>query len=641
MDQIGAVAGKQYQGDGLSVAATPEGARLRCVFQKLEGEATPEGLWLTSITDTAYGERFRVVAVEVGREASSVRSGMSIATAPPPDQAPSGAAWHERRMSSVEYGIEPAGAPSTLCIPHSALPIWQVPLLTELEKTVSGPACYKHDAPNGAVGSVRSEGQPLPRVGTVSVAGQVARFIRPGLTEEYSVSMDGIRQDFLIERPPLNPQPSTLNQLRVELEVTGARVEPLARGARLVLTGSGRKIAYSRLRATDARGQELPARMVAQGDADAGRDSVLDCGSPLPLSHGPEVTESGRGLPQSKTLRSAGRLAVLVDDSGAEYPVRIDPTFSDENWVSLNPSIPGTDGSVSAAVVDGAGNLYIGGYFTVAGDVIANNIARWNGSSWSPLGSGLSGGDPDTRVYALAVSGSDVYAGGNFTTAGGSPADYIAKWNGSSWSALGSGLSGGDPYTGVEALAVSGSDVCAGGNFTTAGGSPANYIAKWNGSSWSALGSGMNGGVSALAVSGSDVYAGGSFTTAGGNAATNIAKWNGSSWSGLGSGMNGGVSALAVSGSDVYAGGSFTTAGGSAANHIAKWNGTSWSALGSGMDGLCVCAGGVGQRPVCGRQFHDGGGQRGQPHCQMEREQLVGPGVGDGRWGVGAGGVGQ
>jgi hypothetical protein len=35
MDQIGAVAGKQYSGDGLSIVATPDGARLRCVFQKL------------------------------------------------------------------------------------------------------------------------------------------------------------------------------------------------------------------------------------------------------------------------------------------------------------------------------------------------------------------------------------------------------------------------------------------------------------------------------------------------------------------------------------------------------------------------------------------------------------------------------
>jgi hypothetical protein len=46
--QIGAKAGADYQGDGLAVSPTAEGARLRCVFQRLEGEATREGLGLTS-----------------------------------------------------------------------------------------------------------------------------------------------------------------------------------------------------------------------------------------------------------------------------------------------------------------------------------------------------------------------------------------------------------------------------------------------------------------------------------------------------------------------------------------------------------------------------------------------------------------
>src|SRR6266852_237580 len=67
MDQIGAVAGKQYSGDGLAVAATPNGAGLRCVFQRLEGEATREGLWVVSTVTNGVNDRFRVVATAVGR----------------------------------------------------------------------------------------------------------------------------------------------------------------------------------------------------------------------------------------------------------------------------------------------------------------------------------------------------------------------------------------------------------------------------------------------------------------------------------------------------------------------------------------------------------------------------------------------
>ena len=73
-------------------------------------------------------------------------------------------------------------------------------------------------------------------------------------------------------------------------------------------------------------------------------------------------------------------------------------------------------------------------------------------------------------------------------------------------------------------------------------------------------------------MSGSDLYAGGHFTTAGGSAANDIAKWDGSSWSALGSGMNNAVDALAVSGSDLYAGGYFRTAGGKVSPYIARAN---------------------------------------------------------------------
>ena len=82
-------------------------------------------------------------------------------------------------------------------------------------------------------------------------------------------------------------------------------------------------------------------------------------------------------------------------------------------------------------------------------------------------------------MYALAVSGTDIYAGGDFVTAGGVSVSRIAKWDGTSWSALGTGISGGN----VLALAVSGTDVYAGGQFSTAGGVNVNRIAKWNGTS--------------------------------------------------------------------------------------------------------------------------------------------------------------
>jgi hypothetical protein len=42
----------------------------------------------------------------------------------------------------------------------------------------------------------------------------------------------------------------------------------------------------------------------------------------------------------------------------------------------------------------------------------------------------------DPLVFALAVSGTDAYIGGSFTTIGGVAAECVARWNGTRWSAL-------------------------------------------------------------------------------------------------------------------------------------------------------------------------------------------------------------
>ncbi|MBK8091506.1 MAG: choice-of-anchor D domain-containing protein [Verrucomicrobiaceae bacterium] len=365
--------------------------------------------------------------------------------------------------------------------------------------------------------------------GTVRATQEVVAWLRPGLVEEYSVSADGVRQDFIIlERPAI------AGALRVALEVTGAQAQTARDGANLTVDATRRELAYNRLRVTDAKGKELTARMEV----------------PAP-----------------------NRLHITVDDSVAIYPIRIDPTFSDADWTSLNPDIQGANGTVYALTVDAGSSLYIGGDFTFIGSLAANRIAKWNGSAWSALGSGM-----NTTVRALAVSGGTIYAGGDFTTAGGVAASRIAKWNGSAWSAFGSGAN-----NTVRALTVSGSDLYVAGDFTILDGTAYNRIAKWNGSAWSALVSGTNNIVRALIVSGTTLYAGGDFTSTGGVTTNRVAKWDGSVWSALGSGMNGSVNAFALQNSILFVGGSFNTAGGLDANRVARWDGTTWSALESGV----------------------------------------------------------
>jgi hypothetical protein len=77
--------------------------------------------------------------------------------------------------------------------------------------------------------------------------------------------------------------------------------------------------------------------------------------------------------------------------------------------------------------------------FTGAGGLLANRVARWDGSTWSALGSGL-----NHWTFSMCVfddgSGPALYASGDFTTAGGVPASRIARWDGTSWSAMGGGL---------------------------------------------------------------------------------------------------------------------------------------------------------------------------------------------------------
>ena len=98
-------------------------------------------------------------------------------------------------------------------------------------------------------------------------------------------------------------------------------------------------------------------------------------------------------------------------------------------WSSLGTgSSNGVDSAVFALAVVG-NEVVVGGAFTEAGGVSANRVARFNTltNTWSTLGTGSSNGVNNT-VAALAVVGNEVFVGGFFTSAGGVSANRVARF---------------------------------------------------------------------------------------------------------------------------------------------------------------------------------------------------------------------
>ncbi len=291
------------------------------------------------------------------------------------------------------------------------------------------------------------------------------------------------------------------------------------------------------------------------------------------LGLGIHTTVSGETAVQAKSAAIENNLETAVFTGWDDRFYQPGPN----NGVCIPYCVP----QVNVVAIDGS-DVYVGGSFTYVDSLTAHNIAKWDGSSWSTLGGGVTGlvdpfiiEDITGIVSAIVVNGNDVYIAGRFPKAGNITVNNIAKWNGTSWSALGSGMNGS-----VNALVFKDDKLYAGGYFTEASGNTVNYIAQWNGTDWTALDAGMDGPVSDIVIAGSDLYAGGNFAQAGASAANNIAKWNGSNWQAMGSGIVGSVEAVAVNGSNIYIGGSFS------GGNIAMWDETTtaWLPLGTGVD---------------------------------------------------------
>ena len=375
-------------------------------------------------------------------------------------------------------------------------------------------------------------------------------------------------------------------------------------------------------------------------DHDIQAGTSVDCnGNGVPdecdLAHPVYADCDGNGLLDACEI--AGNPSLDMNDDG-----RLDacPLDCEPRWQTNIGGHAGIDAPVNAMIVydDGTGPaLYVGGNFQSAGGVTASCVAKWDGASWSALGSGVSGGE--VRAFAVYDEGSGprLFVGGSFTAAGGLPLNWLARWDGTAWSSVGSGPSGelyalavydhgtgralytsgvqcwdgnswltlppnpsGHDYpNAVRAMTVyddgSGSALYFGGWYP-----PGDQLTKWDGSGFSTVFCGA--GWQALSLATHDDGSGlslffGSYDSIG------PTRWNGVSCSMLGGAMHvwpGCYSCVNIqslvtfddgSGPALYAGGNFNSAEGNQVNNIARWNGTSWSRLDTGVNGpvYCMC----------------------------------------------------
>jgi hypothetical protein len=247
---------------------------------------------------------------------------------------------------------------------------------------------------------------------------------------------------------------------------------------------------------------------------------------------------------------------------------------------------PGSNNTVNALLVSGA-DVYAGGQFTSIGGQTRNRLARLTTADggaadpvWNPdVGNGT--------VNSLALSGTSLFVGGGFTTISTQTHNRIARvpttgagTADSGWTASASGS--------VLALATDGTSVYAGGTFITMNPPPTTppttgnrpFVAKlaaadgsldpdWNPSA--------NSVVRALALSGSSLFVGGDFTSIGGQTRNGLAKLSAGPSPDTGTAdiawdpnANSVVRALVIAGTDIYAGGDFTLVGGASHNNVVR-----------------------------------------------------------------------
>ena len=266
--------------------------------------------------------------------------------------------------------------------------------------------------------------------------------------------------------------------------------------------------------------------------------------------------------------------------------------WNGNNWEELGVAENAlrATGNTNAICVDASHNVYTVGKIDTSGKFC---VMKWNGVSWSELGTGINALGANNIIKTICADAvGNIYAAGMFTN--GSGKCFVAKWDGVTWAELGSGTNALNANDWIHSIMSDQfGNIYAAGSFTKSG---YVYVAKWDGMTWERVGGGSNPlnisgagvAVNSIYVDGSgSIYAGGAFLNSGGNQF--VTKWNGSTWSELGSGTNAlkaTTNIETITGNHlghIFAAGIRSTTG---SYFVSKWNGVFWQEVGSGSAAL-------------------------------------------------------
>ena len=301
-----------------------------------------------------------------------------------------------------------------------------------------------------------------------------------------------------------------------------------------------------------------------------------------------------RGLPSplTRTLLAAGMLLALLGGLCQEPALAWDDAYWWDGFVppGVRGGGPMTGGDINVMLRSGS-QLYVGGDFDTAGDVPASNIARWDGERWHALGEGVDG-----IVHALCFYYDGLYVGGEFATAGGESAPFVARWVNGAWARVGQAEQDFDDV--VRCFAVYHDELYAGGDFEYVGDIDAWHVAKYDYLDWhevTGCGLGMEdwmdpATVEVLAVYMDTLRAGGHFEACGDHEAPFFAKLeeDNERWVAhdTGEGLDWDVLCLCPWNIDLWIGGSFGSVNGADSEGLA-WLGSGGflhAPLGGGAD---------------------------------------------------------